>query len=270
MDVSQFLKSFKKNVSAKAKSVSGTGLNAATTDAIETEELSDLLHSDSDHEAEGQPSDYVVGGRSDRVAGKRYGAHQKRNQEFEALKVFGNNASSAVEPGRLHRQRPIVAQQLKDSRKRPREELVASVRAELLRQRDQLQSARAAALAEVAAEAPVAQVEATMLQVEDLLSSQSAEQPAKAVSSAALLDFLPSASISSAAPQEAKVGPSRPLPDSTTVDSPSAVAGPPSVSSPPSRAAGVAPATEKVVPSLAKKRSKFEMAMALAKAGEDE
>ncbi|KPA86697.1 hypothetical protein ABB37_00792 [Leptomonas pyrrhocoris] len=275
MDVSQFLKSFKKNVAAKGKRVSAVGPSAGVTDATEAEELSELLHSDSDHETEGPSADYVVGGRADRINGKRYAAHEKHNQEFEALKVFSTNVSRADEPGRLQRQRAAVAQQLKTSQKRPRAELVASVRGELLRQREQLQRARASASAEVAGETPVAQVEATMVQVEDLLLSQSADKAAIGPPTATLLDFLPPArapavtlvAASSSGPPETTVGPSFPVAESAMVAAASGVSAAPS-SLPRSTTGAQAKATE--TPAPAKKRSKFELAMAMAKADENE
>lgn len=277
MDVSQFLKSFKRNVAAKAKSGAVTGGTAVTADSRETEELSELIRSDSDNEADEQSSDYVVGGsRADKVSGKRYTAHQKHNQDFDALNVFSTNAQRAAEAGRVQRHRAVVAQQLRDTRKRPNVELVASVRAELLRQRDQLQSARQAVSSDVPA-APVERVAATMVQVEDLLADTAAPSTAS-TSTAVLLDFLapPVASLTSvsaapaagvggtvpatAAPDALPIQPSESRDPLSTLAVAAIVASPSPTAAAPSAAAAAAPP--------AKKRSKFELAVAMAQADE--
>lgn len=274
MDVSQFLKSFKKNVAAKAKSAAAAtpDKNTADDDESEAEELRDLIQSDSDHEAETPSSDYVVGSRADRISSKRYGAHQKRNQDFDALRVFSTNASSAGPSGRrLQRQRSAMAQSQKSTQHRPRAELVASVRAELLRQREQLQRAQTSSIAATSvdneAESPVAQVSATMVQVEELLSAPSST--ARSTNAAAsVLDFLPTTPSTPGKATTAEA--SRAVIDASVT----AAAAAPAVSPLLTRVSGATAmeatameATETLAP--AKKRSKFELAVAMAKAEED-
>jgi cellobiose-specific phosphotransferase system component IIA len=286
MDVSEFLKSFKKNVAGKAKGGTIAQQHLPSNSAPEVEELSDLLHSDSDADAEDQeqPTDFVVGGRADRLSGKRYGAHQKRNQQFNPLTVLSTNASTTQGPGRVHRHRAAIAQQyLSDTRKRPRAELVASVRAELLQRREQLRNSHMATeSAEAAATAPVAQVTATMVHVDDLLSSASTAPATTAAISgdtaATLLDFLPPApvAISNAKLAEATVASSATMIATTEGTTPAQLPGAPLPSSssapplPPPVPSGAASERKKVAPPPPKKRSKFEVAKALANADDQE
>lgn len=290
MDVSQFLKSFKKNVAAKAKQRSAIDPTATSADVDESAELSDLLHSDSDQEGEAPSGDYVVGGRADRLNERRYGAHQKRNQNFEALTVLGTNATAARQPSRTLRHRAVTALQPADVRQRPQAEMVAAVRADLLRQRAQLQ--RADAYTTAAAEAaPAAQVAETMVHIDDLLATptdtatssnhhNSIQGDRADDVTADLLDFLPPTTTTAPTGK-----------DTVTASSPAMAQAPPTTANTPTLAeasavtevqahspsslpaASTLPKSEeedKTPPQPPKKRSKFEMAMAMAKADDDD
>ncbi|KAG5476579.1 hypothetical protein CUR178_03750 [Leishmania enriettii] len=262
MDVSQFLKSFKKNVAAKAKLDASLRHTAKATDAGGDEDVMDILHSASDDDAneEAENGEAIRGHRGDKMSGKRYAAsasHLKRNQEFAALKVVETNSAPAVGAGRFQRQRATLAMQTRDTRKLPRIEMVASVRAELLRKREQLQSFHALNPAGLVA-APIQKVEEMMLKVDDLLQ----ESSPTGILSAATLDFLPAAS-PPAAPQSTATATSSALLAGGAPDEPEE---PPSLVRKTTAVASSskeASAEESAV--LPKKRSKFEIAMTLAR-----
>lgn len=257
MDVSQFLKSFKKNVAGKTR---GGGTAALTRDDArardDAEDVSDMLHSasDDDDDAERGEAEVLVHGRADRLTSKRYGGdsgHTKRNQDLGALKVLATNDSAATETSRFQRQRALLARPARDTRTAPRADLVASVRAELLRQREQLQLTRAAEFGEVE-EAPVKLVEAAMVDVEQLLMAgeHSAPSPASA------LAFLPAPPASQGAPVAAE-----PLP-TVTAAAPQQKAKAPQ----PAPAAVISDATVARPPAAPpKKKPKFELAKAMAR-----
>ncbi|CAG9576236.1 conserved hypothetical protein [Leishmania major strain Friedlin] len=261
MDVSQFLKSFKKNVAAKSKRSSSVRQSDEAANSGAEEDVTEIFHSASDSEADGEAEDgeVILGGRADKMAGKRYTRnmdHSKRNREFAALKVVETNSVPAVEAGRFQRQRAALARQATDARKPPRTEMIASVRAELLRQREKLRGSNALDSANQL-DASVQKMETTMIEVEDLLQASAPT----AATSASVLDFLPAAPLP--APRQATlttasraasiaVALSEPQPPSSSVTN--GRAGTPTVND---------PALEEP-PKLPKKRTKFELAMAMA------
>ncbi|KAG5499446.1 hypothetical protein JIQ42_04918 [Leishmania sp. Namibia] len=262
MDVSQFLKSFKKNVAAKARLDASLRHTAEATGAGGDEDVMDILHSASDDEANGEAEneEAILGRRADKMAGKRYAASAsrlKRNQEFAALKVMETNSAPAVDAGRFQRQRATLAMQARDTRKLPRIEMVASVRAELLRKREQLQSCHALDPAGLVA-APIQKVEEMMLKVDDLLHDSSPT----GILSAATLDFVPAAS-PPAAPQSTPTATSSALLAGGAPDEPEE---PPSLErNTTASASSSKEARAEEPPVLPKKRSKFEIAMTLAR-----
>ncbi|CAC9495633.1 hypothetical protein conserved [Leishmania donovani] len=260
MDVSQFLKSFKKNVAAKAKRSSSVRQTDEATNSDPEDDVTDVFHSASDSEADGEAEDgeVILGGRADKMAGKRYTAnttHSKRNREFAALKVVETNSAPAVEAGRFQRQRAALARQATDTRKPSRTEMIASVRAELLRQREKLRGSNALDSANQV-DAPT-QMETTMIEVEDLLQ---ASAPTAATSSS-VLDFLPAAPLP-ASLHSTRTTASRAASTAVALSEPQP---PPSLVANGRAVTSTAndPAMEEP-PKLPKKRTKFELAMAMA------
>ncbi|KAK7201135.1 hypothetical protein NESM_000174400 [Novymonas esmeraldas] len=272
MDVSQFLKSFKKQVASKAKTSSGSAApHAADTAHAGDDDVIDMLRSASDSDGDVEEAmsedEVAVGGRAGRMAGARYGSRvsqHKRNQDFTALKVLETNGAAGVpDASAFQHQRAAMARQIPASRKQPRAEMVASVRAELLRQREQLRSAQAPVPVAIT-EAPVQRVEAAMVEVDDLLRTDA--PPARIADS--VLEFLPALS-SAPATAGLLLTPSGVAPvSSAAVD---AAQQPPA---PPSSTPAVA-ASESVTASAAaasvppKKKSKFELAMSVARDADD-
>ncbi|KAG5476307.1 hypothetical protein LSCM1_04008 [Leishmania martiniquensis] len=257
MDVSQFLKSFKKNVAAKAKLDSTASKTSEATNAGGDEDLTDIFHSSSEDEGdrEVEGGNLIIGSRADKMAGKRYAAsasHIKRNQEFSALKVKATNSGPALEAGRVQRQRTALAMVTRDTRKLPRIEMVVSVRAELLRRREQLQGSRALD-PHGFADAPVEKMEATMLKVDDLLSGSSPTGASSSVVLDLLLaatPFTPAATSSALAAEVAPDGPKEPPTRDTNATDIEASA---------------TKAHIEALPEVPKKRSKFEVAVAIAR-----
>ncbi|CBZ27829.1 conserved hypothetical protein [Leishmania mexicana MHOM/GT/2001/U1103] len=261
MDVSQFLKSFKKNVAAKAKLGSSVRQTNEATSSARDEDVTEVFHSSSDSEAEGEAEDgeVILGGRADKMAGKRYTAstaHRKRNRDFAALKVVETNSAAAVEAGRFQRQRAALARQATDTRKPPRTEMIASVRAELLRQRERLRGSNALDSVSQADE-PMQKMETTMIEVEDLLQASAPTAP----SSASVLDFLPAGPLPGSREATHTAAP----PAASTAVAESELQPPPN---PVTNRTAVTPTLNDPAmgesPKVPKKRTKFELAMAMA------
>ncbi|KAG5501767.1 hypothetical protein JKF63_04035 [Porcisia hertigi] len=261
MDVSQFLKSFKRNVAAKARP--GVSVTEATdlANGSGDEDVADILYSDSDKEEEAGPEngEVVVSGRAHKLADKRYAAsvgHVKRNQEFAALNVAATNSGPVAERSRFQRQCSALAKQVKDVRKLPRAEMVASVRAELLLKREQLQAARASHSTQLD-NAPIQKVAAAMIEVDELLQ---ASAPVAATSTS-LLDFLPPSPLP-AAPQSKPTGGAIAASTDTVLGAPLQ-----SPSTTTGQVASESPVHEERVEVPAKppkKKSKFELAVMMA------
>ncbi|GET89361.1 hypothetical protein, conserved [Leishmania tarentolae] len=261
MDVSQFLKSFKKTVVSKAKPGSSVvPTNEVTNSGVE-EDVTEVLHSASDSEAEreAQDEDVVLAGRADRMAGKRYAAsttHTKRNREFQSLEVVETNSLCAVETNRFQRQRATMVREARDTRKLPRAEMIASVRAELLRQREKLRSSEALD-STTQLDAPMQKMETTMIEVEDLLQASAPS----AVTSASVLDFLPAAPL----PLPHKSSPTKVLGAASTAAVPSEPqTSPSSVTNHMAFTATAKDTSTEEPAQLPKKKTKFELAMAMA------
>ncbi|CAJ1026816.1 hypothetical protein, conserved [Leishmania lindenbergi] len=261
MNVSQFLKSFKKNLAAKAKCGASERQANERTTAHGDEDVSDGFRSASDEaEEEAEDEEVILGGRSEKLAGKRYATKtscSNRNREFPSLKVVETNSTRAVEMGHFQRQRAVMARQARSTQKRPRAEVVAAVRAELLRQREQLHASHVSDSANVL-DAPVEKMQITMIEVEDLLQASAPTAP----TCASVLDFLPATPLPAAHQATSTTA-------SSVVSTATATNEQQQPPNPATSLTAVAPlesgASVEGSPQLPKKRSKFELAMTLVR-----
>lgn len=183
MDVSAFLKSFRKTVSTggsgsvslQKPSPQQPEVVAAAVGRSEEAEAEDIIDSASDEEAE-ESSHYLTGRSGKSLAAQRYNGSAvktKRNQEFTAVRVLDTNEGPATGPVRHQRKRALLHRAgSATATKQHKSELVAAIRSELTREKEKLSSV-SIHLRDMAAPRmgqPIENVEASMIRVDDLLN----------------------------------------------------------------------------------------------------